>query len=201
MSAQTSTSNFIGGRLAIDFVNELSSIHEFTWEELIQFLLHSKIITQDRSLQLLTLPEYDPQVSAALLKKARRLHMGFRQILSVLLSGEPIHSPWVEPLNELLRITEGHDELLLQDGTWRLSFVARENSLEWLLAAIARSAAEIIVESPSPHLRNCSNPSCGLYFYDTSRTHGRRWCSMSRCGNRNKVTMFARRRTATKHSH
>lgn len=201
MSAHSSSSNFVGGRLSLDFVNELSTTQEFTWEELTQFLQHSKIITQDRCLQLQALPEYDPHAAAALLRKARRFHIGFRHILGALLGGEPIRAEWVEPMNELLKITEGHDELLPQDGGWRLSFVARENSLEWLLAAVARSAAELVAESPTPHLRLCSNPSCGLFFYDTSRTHARRWCSMSRCGNRNKVAAFSRRHTAAKHAH
>jgi predicted RNA-binding Zn ribbon-like protein len=95
----------------------------------------------------------------------------------------------------MLTITEGHDELVQEQGSWRLEFMAREGGLEWLLAAIARSAAEIIVEGPRARLRNCANPKCGLLFYDVSRTRQRRWCSMTRCGNRHKVAAFVRRRT------
>jgi predicted RNA-binding Zn ribbon-like protein len=103
---------------------------------------------------------------------------------------------WVEPINDVLRVTEGHDEILQQKGKWGLEFVAREGGLDWLLAAIARSAAELIAEGPSPCLRICCNPECGLFFYDTSRTRRRRWCSMSRCGNRHKVRAFSRRHSA-----
>jgi predicted RNA-binding Zn ribbon-like protein len=80
------------------------------------------------------------------------------------------------------------------DGTaWRLGFVAREESLVWLLAAIARSGAELIAEGASQNLKRCANPECPILFYDDSRTHRRRWCSMALCGNRSKVAAFARR--------
>jgi predicted RNA-binding Zn ribbon-like protein len=64
------------------------------------------------------------------------------------------------------------------------------------LAAIARSAAELIVEGPNAPVRLCANPACRLFFYDDSRTHRRRWCSMAVCGNRHKVASFLRRHTA-----
>jgi predicted RNA-binding Zn ribbon-like protein len=103
---------------------------------------------------------------------------------------------WVEPINQILRITEGHDELVDNGTTWRLEFIAREGGLDWLLAAIARSAAEILVEGAEARIRVCANPGCGLFFCDTSRTHRRRWCSMAVCGNRHKVANFARRRAS-----
>ena len=82
------------------------------------------------------------------------------------------------------------------DGRWKLQFVARETGLDWLLAAVARSAAEIVLEGETAKVRVCANPACGLLFCDKSRTHKRRWCSMAICGNRNKVASFARRRAS-----
>jgi predicted RNA-binding Zn ribbon-like protein len=104
---------------------------------------------------------------------------------------------WVEPVNEILRVTEGHEELVPSDRDWKVEFVAREGGLEWLLAAVARSAADVIAEGPQARLRLCANPRCGLLFYDTSRTHRRRWCSMTVCGNRSKVAAFARRHASS----
>jgi predicted RNA-binding Zn ribbon-like protein len=83
--------------------------------------------------------------------------------------------------------------LVSANSGWKLEFVARESCLDWLLAAIARSAAEMIVEGAQARVRICANPVCGLFFSDHSRTHRRRWCSMAVCGNRNKVASFARR--------
>jgi predicted RNA-binding Zn ribbon-like protein len=113
---------------------------------------------------------------------------------------ERIAREWVEPLNGILRITEGHDELLQQEQSWRIEYIAREDSLDWLLAAIARSAAEIVVEGIKAPIRLCANPRCGLFFYDASRTHRRRWCSMASCGNRSKVAAFARKHAGSRHA-
>jgi predicted RNA-binding Zn ribbon-like protein len=186
----------IGGRLSLDFANELSPSSDFSWEELLRFLLVTKIISSERSAQLLALPQNDPRSAGTLLGKAQRLHASLHMAFSALLRREALLRDGVEPINEVLRVTEGHDEILEQNGKWGLEFVAREGGLDWLLAAIARSAAELIAEGASARLRVCSNPDCGLFFYDTSRTRGRRWCSMSRCGNRHKVRAFSRRHSA-----
>ena len=195
------SSSLIGGRLSLDFLNELGPASHFSWEELLRFLLATRVISPERSAQLLALPENDTQSAAALLLKAQRLHASLRESFDAMLRKETIRRDWVEPINEVLRVTEGHDELLQRDGSWGLEFVARESGLDWLLAAIARSAAEIIAEGPSARLRACSNPSCGLLFYDVSRTKRRRWCSMSRCGNRSKVASFSRRHSSPRRAH
>jgi len=187
---------FIGGRLALDFANELGLVSDFSWDELLDFLLAAKIISSERSAQLLSLPDGDPHSAGGLLVKARRLHAAFRIAFAAVLRGDAMPRAGVEAINDILCITEGHDELVSDGSRWHLEFVARENSLDWLLAAIARSGAEILAEAPSAPLRICSNPGCGLFFYDTSRTHRRRWCSMSRCGNRHKVAAFSRRQAA-----
>ncbi len=190
--------DLIGGKLSLDFANELHPSSDFFWEELLRFLLVTRIISSDRSAQLLGLPQNDPQSAHSLLGKSRRLHASLHRSFKALLAKESLLRDWVEPINEVLRVTEGHDELFQQNGNWSLEFVAREGGLDWLLAAIARSAAELISEGASARLRICSNPDCGLFFYDTSRTRRRRWCSMSRCGNRHKVAAFSRRHSAAR---
>lgn len=189
---------FLGGRLALDFVNELGRFSDFSWDELLDFLLVAKIISAERSAQLLSLPDADPHSAGGLLVKARRLHAALRAGFTAALRGDVLSRAGVEAINDILRITEGHDELVSDGSKWHIEFVARENGLDWLLAAIARSGAEILVEAPSAPLRVCSNPACGLLFYDTSRTLRRRWCSMARCGNRHKVAAFSRRHAAGK---
>lgn len=45
-------------------------------------------------------------------------------------------------------------------------------------------------------LRGCSDPTCLSVFYDRSRNRSGKWCSMSSCGNRNKVRSFRQRSRA-----
>jgi predicted RNA-binding Zn ribbon-like protein len=157
-------------------------------------------VTPERAAELLVLNRSDSQAAESLLRKAQRLADALRLALDAVLHRQKVQREWIEPINEFLRITEGHDELVQMDQDWKIQFVASESGLEWLLAAAARSAAEIIAEGPRARLRLCANPRCGLFFYDTSRTHRRRWCSMTVCGNRHKVAAFARRHAPIRHA-
>jgi predicted RNA-binding Zn ribbon-like protein len=188
--------HLLGGRLAIDFANSASLSDTHNWENFIRFLEASRVVSLERSAQLLILPQSDPQAADTLLSRAARLREALREIFGAVVRKEKVAREWVEPVNEILRITEGHDELVWDNGQWRLEFIAREGGLEWLLAAIARSAAEILGEGPTARVRLCANPACGLFFSDMSRTRRRRWCSMALCGNRHKVAAFAHRHSS-----
>jgi predicted RNA-binding Zn ribbon-like protein len=192
--------SLLGGRLAVDFANAPSypgsPYHDLSWEEFVTFLEASRIVSAERGTHLLTLSQTDPQAAHAVLSRGIRLRNGLRQVFGALVGNKPVAPQWAEPINQVLRITEGHDEVVQEDARWKLAFIAREGGLDWLLAAVARSAAEILVEGSKVRIRVCANPGCGLFFCDTSRTHRRRWCSMAICGNRNKVASFAKRRAS-----
>jgi len=185
--------SLIGGRLAVDFANAGSPRRPLSWEEMVLFLEATHVISLQRSAALLELPEADPVAAHGLLQHASSFRDTLRRIFLALVRREIPNKDAVEAINGLLRITEGHDELVLDAGRWRIEFVARENSLEWLLAAVARSAAEIVAEGGGARVRICANPDCGLLFYDASRTRRRRWCAMAVCGNRHKVASFAKK--------
>jgi predicted RNA-binding Zn ribbon-like protein len=190
----------LGGRLAIDFANIPSypgaPSEQLSWEELIAFLQGSNIVSAERASSLLALSGSDPDAAQALLSRSVRLRDALRRAFGAIVRKEGIAREWAEPINQILRITEGHDELVFAGDSWKMEFQAREGGLDWLLAAVARSAAEILVEGAQARLRICGNPGCGLFFSDNSRTHRRRWCSMAICGNRHKVANFARRHTS-----
>jgi predicted RNA-binding Zn ribbon-like protein len=190
----------LGGRLSLDFVNATRSSADLTWERLVHFLESTGVVSVERGAQLLVLPQSDRQAAELLLLKARRLGSALGKVFLAMLRKQRIAGEWIEPLNRVLRITEGHDELVAQAGIWKIEFVAREGGLDWLLAAVARSGAEIIAEGARARLRICGNPHCGLFFYDNSRTHRRRWCSMAVCGNRSKVAAFARKHALARNS-
>jgi predicted RNA-binding Zn ribbon-like protein len=197
--------SFLGGRLALDFANLPSlpasgSSNSLSWEELIGFLQATQIVSPGRGEELLALTESDPQSAFGLLNGAERLRNSLRRCFDSLAKKQCIPRESIEPVNEILRVTEGHDELVESSRSWRIEYVARESSLDWLLAAVARSAAELITEGEATRVRLCANPACSLFFYDNSRTHRRRWCSMSLCGNRHKVAAFARRHAIRRRS-
>ncbi len=62
-----------------------------------------------------------------------------------------------------------------------------------LLVPLAYYAADLFSSADYSAIRKCENPKCILFFYDTSKNHSRRWCSMDLCGNRAKVSAFRHR--------
>jgi len=132
MPFSTPASRLLGGRLSLDFVNATPANAELPWERLIRFLESTGIVSAGRGAQLLSLPQSDPQAAEALLMKARRLGSALRKVFAAMLRKQRIAGEWIEPLNEILRITEGHDELVGQAGVWKIEFVAREGGLDWL---------------------------------------------------------------------
>ena len=190
----------LGNRLCLDFANLGMTSGETleeqpNWEELTDFLAAKQIISMEKKDNLRKLPESDVHAAEALLRHAGALNAALKKSFRAMLSGQRVARQWAEPINRVLRVTEGHDELQWDGSAWRVGFVGREEGLDWLLAAIARSGAELIAAGATAKLRQCGNPQCQLLFYDESRTHRRRWCSMALCGNRSKVAAFARRQS------
>ncbi|HUN61746.1 MAG TPA: CGNR zinc finger domain-containing protein [Candidatus Sulfotelmatobacter sp.] len=188
-----SNSQLVAGRLALDFANLAPAAHDLSWDEFVSFLVDARLVNEDRAARLRPLLLNEPQAVDSVLLRILRLRESLRAIFGSMVDQKAVPASWIEPVNGILRITEGHDEIVPSKGGWGLQFVARESGLDWLLAAIARSAAELLVEGANAPIRRCANPSCRLFFYDDSRTHRRRWCSMTVCGNRNKVAAFLRR--------
>ena len=185
--------SLVAGRLALDFANTIPASHDLSWDEFVSFLVAARLITEERAARLRPLEHSEPQAVDAALLHILRVRESLRAIFASVVQKRSFPPSWVEPVNNVLRITEGHDELVHNGESWRLQFMARESGLEWLLAAIARSAGDLLVEGPEAPIRRCANATCRLFFYDDSRTHRRRWCSMATCGNRNKVAAFMRR--------
>ena len=197
MSVDTSLPNPPANRLCLDFANLPFAAGDpaespIFWDEFVDFLAVKQIISPEKSAHIRALVETDPRAAENLLHEAERLGRALRLCFRAVLRGQNLLREWAEPINRILRVTEGHDELQWDGSAWRLTFVAREESLDWLLAAIARSGAELIASSHQ-NLKQCANPDCRILFYDDSRTARRRWCSMALCGSRNKVAAFARR--------
>ncbi|MET7398833.1 CGNR zinc finger domain-containing protein [Dactylosporangium sp. NPDC005572] len=62
------------------------------------------------------------------------------------------------------------------------------------LSTLAREMVELLSGPLSERIRECAADNCPLVFVDTSRPGARRWCTMERCGNRNKVRALRARR-------
>jgi predicted RNA-binding Zn ribbon-like protein len=59
-------------------------------------------------------------------------------------------------------------------------------TLDQIFAGLAREAVHMLRDH-ADRIRECGGDRCAIVYVDTSRSSNRRWCSMSRCGNRHKV--------------
>lgn len=66
-----------------------------------------------------------------------------------------------------------------------------------VLGVIARDAIELLTSDDWSQVKLCAADDCSVYFVDYSRPNNRRWCSMSRCGNKAKKKTFLRRSKRT----
>jgi predicted RNA-binding Zn ribbon-like protein len=93
-------------------------------------------------------------------------------------------------------LAQGHSYLeLLKDASSKIQMVRRygqKNPVQ-LLTPLAESAAELLSTGDLDLVRPCKGDKCVLWFYDRTKSHQRRWCSMSVCGNRHKVMAFRQR--------
>ncbi|AYY12614.1 hypothetical protein EF847_07725 [Actinobacteria bacterium YIM 96077] len=71
-------------------------------------------------------------------------------------------------------------------------------TLDQVLAGLAREAV-VVLRDHADRIRECAAGDCQVIYLDTSRSGNRSWCSMMRCGNRNKVRQQrARQKRSTK---
>ncbi|MBO1015035.1 CGNR zinc finger domain-containing protein [Achromobacter sp. SD115] len=125
-----------------------------------------------------------------LLESARALRETVRVLVAQRKAGLPLK---LNALNQALAAGGSHLELTVVAGAPSLARrydAATPN--QWLLPA-AEAAADLLAHGDFELVRKCESPLCSLWFYDRTRSHRRRWCSMSLCGNRHKVAAFRQR--------
>jgi predicted RNA-binding Zn ribbon-like protein len=97
-------------------------------------------------------------------------------------------------LNGFLRKAVSHPQLAWPaSGELQLERQRKTQTPEQFLSTIAEAAAGLLVQGDFSLIRTCEHPECVLWFYDRTKAHKRRWCSMALCGNRHKVAQFRKR--------
>ncbi|HMF06144.1 MAG TPA: CGNR zinc finger domain-containing protein [Methylocella sp.] len=61
------------------------------------------------------------------------------------------------------------------------------------LSPIAEAIGDLICQKDFTFMRKCEGAACTLWFFDVSKGHLRRWCSMAMCGNRAKAARYRAR--------
>jgi len=79
------------------------------------------------------------------------------------------------------------------DGKLVITRISRGDTAVSMLGQVAEAIAQLLVEGDAALIKQCEHPDCILWFYDRTKAHKRRWCSMATCGNRFKAAQFRKR--------
>jgi predicted RNA-binding Zn ribbon-like protein len=123
-------------------------------------------------------------------KEFRRI---LRQMVEAIVKTRTIKPSTIKMINAILNQAYGYHELVKTESGFEKRFRSNFENPHQLLIPIAQSAADLISDKNPENLRKCEGPNCILYFYDTTKNHRRRWCSMNACGNRAKAAAFYKR--------
>ncbi|ALL68342.1 Conserved protein containing a Zn-ribbon-like motif [Paraburkholderia caribensis MBA4] len=131
------------------------------------------------------LPSFD---QGALLEAARGLRGIIRKLVIQKKSGKRVD---VGSLNSFL----SHGRYRVQmvrgaDGHLEVRHGYERATPEQVMTPVAEAAAQLLATGDFDLVRKCEDHDCVLWFYDRTKAHKRRWCSMALCGNRNKVANF-----------
>lgn len=186
---------FIGNLLCLDFINTqivadgqsvdlLSNREDFT-----DWLTRAGVLAESEARSF-------PAIEMEALTEIRAFRAVLRDLAAAIAEEKAISVETIAEINRWLarrnlRLTLEKTET----GYAKVSHSLWADGLD-ALAPIAESAADLLASGDLTLLRKCENSQCVLYFYDTTKNHARRWCSMSGCGNRHKVGEYYKRKKA-----
>jgi predicted RNA-binding Zn ribbon-like protein len=186
----------LAGHAALDFCNTLAGWGEDETGEYLKSYDHLAVWTAAYGL-------VEPSVAGALRRRARRRPDAAEEVLrdardlraalySVALAPHP--GPDWDRVAVGASASAAAALFELHDG--RGMWVLPESiGLGLPVLAVAREAAAMLASPDLAAVRACPGSQCGWLFLD--RSGRRRWCTMSTCGNRDKVRRFAERRRAS----
>ena len=119
---------------------------------------------------------------AALLAAAKRLRAALRAVMTAIVAGRAVAAADMAVVNDILRTA---DRAVAPDagGTFRAIYRGRPGEPDAALFPVAASALDLLTTKDLTRLRHCDNERCVLFFYDTTKSATRRWCSVG-CMNR-----------------
>jgi predicted RNA-binding Zn ribbon-like protein len=124
---------------------------------------------------------------------ARSARTAFHTLLQATAHGRPAPRAAVTVVNRVAAPPPLASKLGTAGGDGWVRRWAPPVTVEAVLSTLARELIDILSGPLAERVHECGSDNCGLIFVDTSRSGARRWCSMARCGNRQKVRAFRSR--------
>ena len=194
----------MGGPVCLDFINTLDDRFSNQPKELLtsyvdlaRFGEDSSILTELQADQLMTRSMQSPQVAQRALASAIQLREAMYAIFWALVRNKPMPKSPLMILNSYVQEAARHMSIVATSGRFEWKFDDAGTNFDAPLWPIARSAAELLASERVQFVRACASKTCEWLFLDESKNHRRRWCDMTKCGNRAKVRSFYSRQKAS----
>jgi predicted RNA-binding Zn ribbon-like protein len=117
-----------------------------------------------------------------LLEAVKALRSTLRTIIMCVVERQVVVEEDLEPVNAILALGYSALETTGQ-GTVKTVLHLRDPKRGDVLVPIACSALRLFTEADGRRLHQCASDRCILFFYDTTKSRTRRWCSAG-CMNR-----------------
>jgi len=187
----------IAGAVCLDFINTLDDRFKDepkellkTYSDLARFVEDAGIISIQQVDRLCARSEESPEMAQRALQSAIQMREAMYEVFWALVRERPVPKAALIVLNGYVQAAAQHASLEPRDGHFEWQFDPSEHNLEAPLWPIARSAAELLASERLQFVRACASKDCEWLFLDESKNHRRRWCDMTKCGNRAKVRNF-----------
>jgi predicted RNA-binding Zn ribbon-like protein len=178
---------FLSGSLAFDLVNTEMIIrgkkHDLLaspdalaewWKQACQRNAESQSVMEEAPIT------WTPE----LLADVKALRASLRHLASEVVQKQAVDEAALEPLNAVLALGYPYMQKTEQ-GTIRQVIRLRDATKGPVVFPIAVSAFHLFTEGDWQRIHKCKNDRCILYFYDTTKSATRQWCSLG-CMNRSR---------------
>ena len=190
----------VAGALCLDFINTLDDRFSNEPKELLKSYVDLARLAEDTGIldtaQVDRLIEKSPISAEAprALAAAVEMREAMYSVFAAILHKKPVPRAALATLNGYVQAASRHSELVPGNGRFEWRFDNRPIDFKAPLWPIARSAADLLASDQLPFIRACASNTCQWLFLDTSKNHRRRWCDMTKCGNRAKFQRFYARK-------
>lgn len=189
---------FIAGNLSLDFINTQiiengapkDLLADFT--DFAAWAAATNLLEKSEAEKLVADWNERDETEAAF-TQALNFRKVLRGMFADLAGGKTVRKVAVEAINREIQNQSGAIEIRQTENGFEKLFRADFREPRQLLAPIAESAADLLCYGNPVYLKKCESRGCILYFYDTTKNHSRRWCTMAGCGNRAKAAAFYQR--------
>lgn len=187
--------------MCLDFINTLDDRFSNEPKELLKTYLDlarfgedAGILTDVQADSLFERSMETPEPAQRVLERAIRLREAMHEIFWALVKKKSAPRAALMVLNGYVQESAQHASLVPGNGHFGWQFDPSPHNFDAPLWPIARSAAELLASDQVEYVRACASKTCEWLFLDESKNHRRRWCDMTKCGNRAKVMRFYTRR-------